>query len=55
MATGKLADKHGIHGFIEPDPVNGGARPYTSTSRKCKALWNTIGNGISAAIMIAAS
>ena len=55
VATGKLADKHGIHGFIEPDPVNGGARPYTSTSRKCKALWNTIGNGISAAIMIAAS
>jgi predicted AlkP superfamily phosphohydrolase/phosphomutase/tetratricopeptide (TPR) repeat protein len=40
VATGKFADKHGIHGFIEPDPVNGGARPYTSTSRKCKALWN---------------
>src|SRR5712671_804626 len=42
VATGKLADKHGIHGFIEPDPVNGGARPYTSTSRKCKALWNIL-------------
>ncbi len=42
IATGKLADKHGIHGFIEPDPVNGGARPYTSTSRKCKALWNIL-------------
>ncbi len=40
VATGKFADKHGIHGFIEPDPKNGGARPYTSTSRKCKALWN---------------
>lgn len=40
VATGKLAHKHGIHGFIEPDPVNGGIRPYTSTSRKCKALWN---------------
>lgn len=40
VATGKFADKHGIHGFIEPDPVNGGARPYTSISRKCKALWN---------------
>ena len=42
VATGKLADKHGIHGFIEPDPLNGGARPYTSTSRKCKALWNIL-------------
>jgi predicted AlkP superfamily phosphohydrolase/phosphomutase/tetratricopeptide (TPR) repeat protein len=42
VATGKFADKHGIHGFIEPDPVNGGARPYTSTSRKCKALWNIL-------------
>src|SRR6266446_3791815 len=40
IATGKFADKHGIHGFIEPDPINGGARPYTSLSRKCKALWN---------------
>ena len=42
VATGKYADKHGIHGFIEPDLVNGGARPYTSTSRKCKALWNIL-------------
>lgn len=42
VATGKLADKHGIYGFIEPDPVNGGARPYTSISRKTKALWNIL-------------
>ncbi len=42
VATGKYADKHGIHGFIEPDPINGGARPYTSTARKCKALWNIL-------------
>ncbi len=42
VATGKFADKHGVHGFIEPDPVHGGARPYTSTSRKCKALWNML-------------
>ncbi|MEP6810923.1 MAG: alkaline phosphatase family protein, partial [Chthoniobacterales bacterium] len=40
VATGKFADKHGIHGFIEPDLVNGGARPYTSTARRTKALWN---------------
>ncbi|MGH8094271.1 MAG: alkaline phosphatase family protein [Chthoniobacterales bacterium] len=42
VATGKFADKHGIHGFIEPDPVNGGVRPYSSASRKCKALWNIL-------------
>lgn len=42
VATGKLAEKHGIHGFIEPDPVNGGVRPYTSTSRKVKAIWNIL-------------
>jgi tetratricopeptide (TPR) repeat protein len=42
VATGMLPEKHGIHGFIEPDPVNGGVRPYTSTSRKVKALWNIL-------------
>jgi predicted AlkP superfamily phosphohydrolase/phosphomutase/tetratricopeptide (TPR) repeat protein len=42
VATGKLADKHGIHGFIEPDPKNGGARPYSSISRKAKAIWNIL-------------
>src|SRR5256885_12146338 len=38
VATGKFADKHGIHGFIEPDPINGGARSYTRTLRTRKAL-----------------
>ena len=38
--TGKYAYKHGIYGFVEPDKMNGGARPYSSYSRKCKALWN---------------
>lgn len=42
IATGKYADKHGIHGFVEPDPVNGGIRPYASTSRKVKAIWNML-------------
>src|SRR5947207_9325602 len=27
VATGKSADKHGIHSFIEPDPINGGRTP----------------------------
>ncbi|HLH16322.1 MAG TPA: alkaline phosphatase family protein [Bryobacteraceae bacterium] len=42
IATGKTADLHGIHGFVEPDPATGGARPVASTSRKAKALWNIL-------------
>lgn len=41
IATGKRADKHGIHGFVEPDP-QGGVRPCTTLSRKTKALWNIL-------------
>lgn len=40
IATGKLPDKHGILGFIEPLPEGGGVRLSSSTSRKTKALWN---------------
>lgn len=40
VATGKFANKHGIHGFIEPDTQNGGARPFSSVSRSTKAFWN---------------
>jgi predicted AlkP superfamily phosphohydrolase/phosphomutase/tetratricopeptide (TPR) repeat protein len=42
IATGKRPDKHGILGFMEPDPQTGGVRPVTSTSRKVKALWNIL-------------
>ncbi|MCP4778136.1 MAG: hypothetical protein GY880_28305, partial [Planctomycetaceae bacterium] len=38
--TGKHAYKHGVHGFVEPDRLNGGYRPFSSYSRNCKALWN---------------
>ena len=41
IATGKLPDKHGILGFVEPDG-GGGVRLSTSSSRKTKALWNII-------------
>ena len=41
IATGKLADKHGILGFVEPDG-RGGVRPVSSTSRQCKAIWNIL-------------
>src|ERR1700685_3891820 len=42
IATGKRPDKHGIFGFMEPDPQSGGVRPVTSTSRKVKAIWNIL-------------
>ena len=42
IATGKRPFKHGIHGFIEPDPASGGIRPITNLSRKCKAVWNIL-------------
>ncbi len=42
IASGKHAYKHGIYGFIEPNPQGGGARPYTSYSRKTRAIWNML-------------
>jgi predicted AlkP superfamily phosphohydrolase/phosphomutase/tetratricopeptide (TPR) repeat protein len=42
IATGKLAQKHGILGFVEPRPDGSGIRPICSTSRKCKAIWNIL-------------
>jgi tetratricopeptide (TPR) repeat protein len=42
IGTGKRANKHGIHGFMEPDTQNGGIRPVSSTSRKVKAIWNIL-------------
>jgi predicted AlkP superfamily phosphohydrolase/phosphomutase/tetratricopeptide (TPR) repeat protein len=42
IATGKRPEKHGILGFMEPDPQTGGVRPITSTSRKVKAIWNIL-------------
>lgn len=42
IATGKRPFKHGIHGFTEPDPAQGGIRPITNLSRKTKAVWNIL-------------
>ena len=42
IATGKAADKHNILGFVEPSPDGKGIRPVSSTSRKCKAIWNIL-------------
>ncbi len=41
IATGKLADKHNILGFAEPD-ASGGVRPVSSLARKCRAVWNIL-------------
>jgi len=42
IATGMRADKHGILGFTEPVPDQGGIRPVNVTTRKVKALWNIL-------------
>lgn len=42
IATGFRADKHGIGGFVEPNPDGTGLRPVTSTSRKVHAIWNIL-------------
>ncbi len=42
IATGKRPSKHGVCGFTEPTPDGAGVRPVTSTSRRCKALWNIL-------------
>jgi predicted AlkP superfamily phosphohydrolase/phosphomutase/tetratricopeptide (TPR) repeat protein len=42
IAAGKRADKHGICGFVEPKPDRSGIRPVSSTSRRCKAIWNIL-------------
>ncbi len=42
IATGKRPYKHGIHGFVEPDPSGEGIRPIYITNRKVKAIWNIL-------------
>jgi len=47
ISTGKLADKHGILGFVEPDPDHQSVRASLITSRKVKAVWNILSqNGL---------
>ncbi|WP_425395243.1 tetratricopeptide repeat protein [Aeoliella sp.] len=42
IATGKRPLYHGIHGFTEPNADGTGVQPSSSTSRKCKAIWNIL-------------
>jgi tetratricopeptide (TPR) repeat protein len=43
IATGKRPFDHGIHGFTEPRPDGRAVQRVTNLSRKCKALWNILG------------
>ncbi|MCA9972187.1 MAG: alkaline phosphatase family protein [Anaerolineales bacterium] len=42
IATGKTADKHGVLGFIQPDPERQRLRPLLGTTRRVKAIWNIL-------------
>src|SRR5438552_392008 len=42
LATGTRADRHGVLGPVEPDPITGGLRPTVGTSRRVKAVWNVL-------------
>jgi len=52
IITGKRPYKHGISGFIEPEPSGDGIRPITNISRKTRALWNIFTlNGIKSIVI----
>jgi predicted AlkP superfamily phosphohydrolase/phosphomutase/tetratricopeptide (TPR) repeat protein len=42
IATGKRPQQHGVYGFTEPNADATGIQPVSSTSRKCKAIWNIL-------------
>ena len=41
VATGVSPERHGIHGFVVPEP-SGGVRPVTSSMRRTPAFWNIL-------------
>ncbi len=43
IATGKMAYHHGVEGFTEVDPVSGNIVPVSAATRKCKTLWEMLG------------
>jgi predicted AlkP superfamily phosphohydrolase/phosphomutase len=52
IAAGKRPTRHGITGFIEPTPDGRGVHTVSSLSRKCKALWNILGqNGLRSVVV----
>jgi len=42
IATGKFPFRHGVLGFVEPDPLSTGVRNTGSSSRHGAALWNIL-------------
>ncbi len=42
IATGHTADRHGVLGFTEPCDDGNGFRPWSSLTRRSKALWNVL-------------
>lgn len=42
IATGRRPQHHGVLGFTEPNRDGTCIQPVSSTSRKCKALWNIL-------------
>lgn len=43
IATGKMSYHHGVQGFTEVDPVSGGIVPVSAASRKCRTVWEMLG------------
>lgn len=43
IATGKHAYHHGVYGFTEVDPVSGRVIPVSAATRRCKTLWEMLG------------
>ena len=43
IATGKMANKHGVHGYTEVDPISGHVVPVTAATRQSKAVWEMLG------------
>ena len=43
IVTGKMAYHHGVEGFTEVDPVSGQVVPVSAATRKCKTLWEMLG------------
>jgi len=43
IATGKMAYHHGVEGFTEVDPITGQVVPVSAATRKCKTLWEMLG------------
>lgn len=43
IASGKMAYHHGVAGFTEVDPTSGRVVPVSAATRKCRVLWEMLG------------